>query len=98
MASTHPSVVVGHSDEIIATGPSVGVDEELRHIQVSAGNKSHSMLEVKPQKLENLAGNMMSVSRISHRFYVLIHLLCGGSSLMIHCSLHLFPMQPSPSA
>lgn len=46
MASTHPSVVVGHGDEIIATGPSVGVDEELRHIQVSAGNASHSMLDV----------------------------------------------------
>lgn len=41
VASTHPAVVVGHSNEVIATGPRVGVDEELRHVQVSAGNTSY---------------------------------------------------------
>ncbi len=38
VASTHPAIVVGHSDEVVATGSSVGVDQELRHVQVSAGN------------------------------------------------------------
>lgn len=37
VASPHPAVVVGDSDEVIATGPSVGVDQELGHVQVAAG-------------------------------------------------------------
>lgn len=38
VASTHPAIVVGHSNEVVATGTGVGVDQELRHVQVSAGN------------------------------------------------------------
>lgn len=37
VASPHPAIVVGDSDEVIATGPRVGVDQELGHVQVSAG-------------------------------------------------------------
>lgn len=37
VASPHPAVVVGDSDEVVATGPSVGVDQELGHVQVAAG-------------------------------------------------------------
>lgn len=37
MASAHPAVVVGDGDEVVATGPGVGVDQELGHVQVSAG-------------------------------------------------------------
>ncbi len=44
VASTHPAIVVGHSNEVIATGSSVWVDQELRHVQVSAGNTSYSIL------------------------------------------------------
>lgn len=42
VASAHPAVVVGHRDEVVATGASVGVDQELGHVQVSAGNTSYS--------------------------------------------------------
>lgn len=44
VASTHPAVVVGHRDEVVETGASVGVDQELGHVQVSAGNTSYSTL------------------------------------------------------
>lgn len=44
VASTHPAIVVGHGNEVVATGPGVGVDQELRHVQVSAGNTSYSIL------------------------------------------------------
>lgn len=37
VASPHPSIVVGDGDEVIATGPGVGVYQELGHVQVSAG-------------------------------------------------------------
>lgn len=37
MAASHSSVVIGHSDEVIATGTSVGVDEELGHVQITGG-------------------------------------------------------------
>lgn len=43
VASTHPAIVVGHSDEVIATGPGVGIDQELGHVQVSAENASYSL-------------------------------------------------------
>lgn len=36
MASTHPAIVVGNSDEVIAARPCVWIDEELGHVQVSA--------------------------------------------------------------
>lgn len=42
VASPHPAIVVGDSDEVIATGPRVGVDQELGHVQVSVGDMSHS--------------------------------------------------------
>lgn len=53
MASTHPAIVVGHSDEVIATGSGVGIDQELRHVQFSAGNPSYSMRVVKCQVYMN---------------------------------------------
>lgn len=37
VASPHPAIVVGDSDEVIAAGPGVGVDQELGHVQVAAG-------------------------------------------------------------
>lgn len=42
MSSAHPAIMVGYCDEVIATRPSIGIDQELRHVQVSAGNTSHS--------------------------------------------------------
>lgn len=35
VASTHSSIMVGYSNEIIETGSSVGVDQKLRHVQIS---------------------------------------------------------------
>lgn len=39
VASSHPAIVIGHSNEVIATGPSVRVDQELRHVQISEREK-----------------------------------------------------------
>lgn len=38
VAPSHPTIVVGHSNEVVATGPGIGVDQEFRHVQIS-GNK-----------------------------------------------------------
>lgn len=40
VASAHPTIVVGHGDEVVAARPRVWIDEELRHVQVSAGDKT----------------------------------------------------------
>lgn len=44
VASSHPAIVVGDGDEVIATGPGVGVNQELGHVQVSARSTSHQFL------------------------------------------------------
>lgn len=46
VASPHPAIMVGDSDEVIATGPSVGVNQELGHVQVSAGGHHTSVSQV----------------------------------------------------
>lgn len=40
VASAHAAVVVGHGDEVITTWAGVWIDQELRHVQVSAGKKT----------------------------------------------------------
>lgn len=37
VTSSHSSVVVGHSNEVVNVGPSFGVTNKLRHVQVSEG-------------------------------------------------------------
>lgn len=46
VASPHPAIMVGDSDEVIATGPSVGVNQELGHVQVSAGGHHTSISQL----------------------------------------------------
>lgn len=37
VASSHSSIVVGHSNEVVHVGPGLGVANKLRHVQVSGG-------------------------------------------------------------
>lgn len=39
VTSSHSSIVVGHSNEVINVGPSLGVTHKLRHVQVSEKNE-----------------------------------------------------------
>lgn len=40
MASTHPAIVVGNGDEVVAARPCIWIDEELGHVQVSAEDET----------------------------------------------------------
>lgn len=42
VASTHPAVVVGNSDEVIAARPSIGVNQELGHVQIAVDEKTEN--------------------------------------------------------
>lgn len=48
VASAHPAVVVGHADEVVAARPRVWIDEELGHVQVSAGDKTSDRVKKPP--------------------------------------------------
>ena len=45
MSTPHSSVVVGDGDEVVATWPGVGVDQELGHVQITAEHKTHTHTE-----------------------------------------------------
>lgn len=51
VASAHPTVVVGHTDEVVAAWPRVWIDEELGHVQVSAGDKTSDRVKKPPVNL-----------------------------------------------
>ena len=42
VSTPHSSVVVGDGDEVVATWPGVGVDQELGHVQITAEHKTHT--------------------------------------------------------
>lgn len=59
VTSSHPSIVVGHSNEVVNVGPSFGVANKLGHVQVSEGrweNTKKKFEFVTPESSLTVAG------------------------------------------